>query len=48
MAFHQLFKKKNLFLENYQIYTIKFGNFVFYLNIDKKQLYNQISIKIFL
>lgn len=53
MAIHQLFKKKFYFLKIikylYQIITIKFGNFVFYLNIDKKkQLYNQIPIKIFL
>lgn len=52
MAIHQLFKKKSYFLKIikyiYQIITIKFGNFVFYLNIDKKKLYNQISIKIFL
>lgn len=40
MAIHQLFKKKFYFLKIikyiYQIITIKFGNFVFYLNIDKK------------
>lgn len=52
MAIHQLFKKKIYFLKIikyiYQIITIKFGNFVFYLNIDKKKLYNQISIKNFL
>lgn len=40
MAIHQLFKKKTYFLKIikyiYQIITIKFGNFVFYLNIDKK------------
>lgn len=40
MAIHQLFKKKIYFLKIikyiYQIITIKFGNFVFYLNIDKK------------
>lgn len=51
MAIHQLFKKKFYFLKIikylYQIITIKFGNFVFFLNIDKKNLYNQISIKIF-
>lgn len=45
MAIHQLFKKKFYFLKIikylYQIITIKFGNFVFYLNIDKKKLYNQ-------
>lgn len=45
MAIHQLFKKKIYFLKIikyiYQIITIKFGNFVFYLNIDKKKLYNQ-------
>lgn len=49
MAIHQLFLKKSYFLKIikyiYQIITIKFGNFVFYLNIDKKKLYNQISIK---
>lgn len=43
MAIHQLFKKKIYFLKIikyiYQIITIKFGNFVFYLNIDKKKLY---------
>lgn len=52
MAIHQLFKKKIYFLKIikylYQIITIKFGNFVFFLNIDKKNLYNQISIKNFL
>lgn len=52
MAIHQLFKKKFYFLKIikylYQIITIKFGNFVFFLNIDKKNLYNQISIKNFL
>lgn len=41
MAIHQLFKKKIYFLKIikyiYQIITIKFGNFVFYLNIDKKK-----------
>lgn len=51
MAIHQLFKKKIYFLKIikyiYQIITIKFGNFVFYLNIDKNKLYNQISMKIF-
>lgn len=52
MAIHQVFKKKFYFLKIikylYQIITIKFGNFGFFLNIDKKNLYNQISIKIFL
>lgn len=52
MAIYQLFKKKIYFLKIikyiYQIITIKFGHFVFYLNIDKKKLYNQISIKKFL
>lgn len=52
MAIHQLFKKKIYFLKIikyiYQIITIKFGNFVFYLNIHKNKLYNQISMKIFL
>lgn len=40
MAIHQLFKKKFYFLKIikylYQIITIKFGNFGFFLNIDKK------------
>lgn len=52
MAIHQLFLKKSYFLKIikyiYQTITIKFGNFVFYLNIDKNKLYNQISLKIFL
>lgn len=43
MAIHQLFLKKSYFLKIikyiYQIITIKFGNFVFYLNIDKKKNY---------
>lgn len=51
MAIHQLLKKKIYFLKIikyiYQIITIKFGNFVFYLNIDKNKLYNLISMKIF-
>lgn len=51
MAIHQLFKKKSYFLKIikyiYQIITIKFGNFVFYLNIDKKNYIIKYRSKIF-
>lgn len=52
MAIHQLSKKKFYFLKIikyiYQIITIKFGNFVFYLNIDKKNYIIKYRSKFFI